>query len=82
MAPDERFFRGIDAKPVNLFFEFAAFGSPKSNFKRASQYTLPPARQSTSGRNARKLANFHFASFLLILELRCVCGPRRLFRFH
>jgi hypothetical protein len=31
-----------------LIFEFTIFGSPKSNSKRAGQYTLPPNRQSTA----------------------------------
>jgi hypothetical protein len=34
MSDDERFFRGIDAKPVNLFFELTAFGSPKERFQK------------------------------------------------
>jgi len=48
MAPGRAILQGIDAKPVNLIFEFTIFGSPKSNSKRAGQYTLPPNRQSTA----------------------------------
>src|SRR2546427_7823780 len=76
MAPGRAILQGIDAKPVNLIFEFTIFGSPKSNFQKGRPiYTAAQSPVHTS-RNAAS----EFLSCCILIS-GPLCGDLRpLFR--
>src|SRR5437588_4507528 len=85
MAPGRAILQGDRRQTCKLVFSsLRPSVHQKSNSKRASQYTLPPARQSTDGRKTRKTtprASFDFApifSELPASEKLCWCSSTSL----
>src|SRR5438445_8338500 len=92
MAPGRAILQGIDAKPVNLFFELTAFGAPKEQFQKGrSIYTAacwPVHRQSERAPASKFLLCSVLISelpgkrepvmvFFEVTARRRYCSPRR-----